>query len=238
MSNDRRPSVQQIFDDPELIPSMLEVRKMFEAMSDKVNLLQHHVEAQDEEIRQLRSEFRVQKLREQDLQAQIEAQRDDWKATQVEVRKQKDDMQQLQTQVLLNNEQHLTEMEAASKATTEAVKAVTQKMREAFQGHRDQIQNLHEELRHTKKQLDTQSKAMEDQKKAIDIALEEGERSKQDMEMKLQGELAQKVGLGASFIVRTLNPIAIQAHQRFWKGEKMVIDRFDSVAARDPEDWR
>eukprot|EP00808_Paulinella_micropora_P025426 g4664.t1 len=227
-----------VFDDPEYIPSMLEVRKMFDNLVEKFGQQQRQIEAQDEEIRQLRSELKVQKLRIQEVQSTEANLSQQIQATQITVRKHSDDLQQVQTQLLLNNEQHLQEMEASSKATTEAVKAVTMKMREAFQGHRTQLQVLHEELRKHQKELDAQSKTIEQNKKTTHAALEEVERSRADTEMKLQGELAQKVGLGNSFIIRSLNSTAVQAHQRFWKGEKMVIDRFDSISARDPEDWR
>eukprot|EP00457_Paulinella_chromatophora_P016893 gb/GEZN01017804.1/.p1 GENE.gb/GEZN01017804.1/~~gb/GEZN01017804.1/.p1 ORF type:complete len:244 (-),score=59.11 gb/GEZN01017804.1/:51-704(-) len=54
---------------------------------------------------------------------------------------------------------------------------------------------------------------------------------------KLKTEIANKVSLKSSFVIRTLNASQIKTHQRFWKGEKMVIDRFESADARDVEDW-
>eukprot|EP00457_Paulinella_chromatophora_P017781 gb/GEZN01018919.1/.p1 GENE.gb/GEZN01018919.1/~~gb/GEZN01018919.1/.p1 ORF type:complete len:227 (-),score=45.55 gb/GEZN01018919.1/:15-695(-) len=64
------------------------------------------------------------------------------------------------------------------------------------------------------------------------------EKSREAFEKKISKALARKVGLNEIFVIRTLNSTAVMAHQRFWKGEKMVIDRFENASAADPEDWR
>eukprot|EP00808_Paulinella_micropora_P013801 g15146.t1 len=144
----------------------------------------------------------------------------------------------------LEIQNHRAEMEKQQKTAAQlsqktmvamdSMNSVAQKMRQALLGQRKQIQQLYENLKKTQKELDDTKKALKTKEKdhGDELAKIKAEIGQ------LKREMNNKVGLSNTFVIRTLNTTAIQAHQRFWKGEKMVIDRFEAEDARDPEDWR
>eukprot|EP00457_Paulinella_chromatophora_P006320 gb/GEZN01006338.1/.p1 GENE.gb/GEZN01006338.1/~~gb/GEZN01006338.1/.p1 ORF type:complete len:345 (-),score=75.41 gb/GEZN01006338.1/:532-1566(-) len=144
----------------------------------------------------------------------------------MEIERQKTEMKAQKAQSIELNKKTMDAMAA--------VHEVTEKMRQALMDQRNQIQQLHDALKNTRQELSQTQKTLKEQTKAHE---EDTARGKVELS-RLKSELQSKVALGTTFIIRSLNSTCIQAHQRFWKGEKMVIDRFEARDARDPEDWR
>eukprot|EP00457_Paulinella_chromatophora_P005516 gb/GEZN01005533.1/.p1 GENE.gb/GEZN01005533.1/~~gb/GEZN01005533.1/.p1 ORF type:complete len:394 (+),score=80.97 gb/GEZN01005533.1/:129-1310(+) len=111
---------------------------------------------------------------------------------------------------------------------------VAEKMRQALLEQRDQINHLNGELKKTQDRLAESEKAFDEK---LVITDKEVAKTKSDVS-KVKTDLGKKISVRDVFIIRSLNQICIEAHQRFWKGEKMVIDRLEKSDARDPEDWR
>eukprot|EP00808_Paulinella_micropora_P002661 g26382.t1 len=140
----------------------------------------------------------------------------------------------LQRKLLQMEDQHKAQLAAQRKEMLKTLTAQDLKHKEEMKAMADSIRLLSTELsKLTIKHQEEAEKLKEVQKK-----LKATEDKNQAFEKKVRKDLANKVGLKDTFVIRSLNSTAVMAHQRFWKGEKMVIDRFEDPEASDPEDWR
>lgn len=131
--------------------------------------------------------------------------------------------------------QHSEELKAAAEANAALIKALTDKMTDVFNGQKKQIEALNLRLQEQSRQHTNEIQELKD-----DITKERKQMAKrlEAEKRRVDTELAEKVGVGMSFVLRTERDTAIQARHRFWKGETMTIDRFADKAERPLEDWQ
>eukprot|EP00457_Paulinella_chromatophora_P002397 gb/GEZN01002401.1/.p1 GENE.gb/GEZN01002401.1/~~gb/GEZN01002401.1/.p1 ORF type:complete len:749 (+),score=88.01 gb/GEZN01002401.1/:231-2249(+) len=127
-------------------------------------------------------------------------------------------------QIQLMDDQHREEMATLARQSHDdlqdqhltVLRTVTEKMSEVFQGQQLQIEQI--SAKQDAQTIQLESHAVELSRQAE--------------------ELKSKLSINRGFILRTMSVASLENKKRFWRGEKMIIDRHEQGPAQELEDWR